>query len=258
MSAERVRYETVGEGVAVLTLARPDKRNAIDPPMLAELAAALDRAEADPAVRVLLLRAEGKDFCAGMDIGHLETTLGYSYEELLDDARQLGDLLVRMRRCARPIVAAVHGNALAGGAGLATACDLVLATEDAHFGYPEVHLGFVPAIVMNLLVRAVGEKQAFELVARGDRIEAREAHRLGLVNRLFSRHTFADDALAYCVELAQRPPTSITLSKRLLYEIEQLDFSEGVARAAEVNARARQDEAFRDGVRAFLDRKKQP
>jgi len=253
---ERVRYEMQDARVAILTLARPDKRNAIDPAMLAELSVAIDRAEADPAVRVILLRADGKDFCAGMDIGHLETTLAYSYDELLDDARQFGDLLARMRRCARPIVAAVHGNALAGGAGLATACDIVLATEDAHFGYPEVHLGFVPAIVTNLLVRAVGEKQAFELVARGDRIDAEEAHRLGLVNRLFSRHTFEDDALAYCVELAGRPPVSVTLSKRILYEVGQLPFDEGIARAAEVNARARQDDAFRQGVRAFLDRKK--
>ncbi len=256
--ADRLRYDGPTDGVAILSLNRPDKRNAIDPLMLAELSVALDRAEADPGVRVILLRAEGKDFCAGMDIGHLEATLAYSYDELLDDARQLGDLLIRMRGCARPIVAAVHGNALAGGAGLATACDLVLATEDAHFGYPEVHLGFVPAIVMNLLVRAVGEKEAFELVARGDRIDAKEACRLGLVNRLFSRHTFDDDALAYCVELAQRPPTSITLSKRLLYELHRLDFAEGVARGAEINARARQDEAFRDGVRAFLERKRPP
>lgn len=252
----RVRHEAHDEGVGTITLARPEKRNAIDPAMLRDLGAAVDALEADDRVRVIQLCADGKDFCAGMDIGHLEATLDYTYDELVADARQLGDLLIRMRRCRKPIVAAVHGSALAGGAGLATACDLVLASEDASFGYPEVRLGFVPAIVMNLLIRIVGEKEAFEIVARGDRFDAQEAQRLGIVNRIFGRHTFADDAFAYCVELARRPANSIALCKALLYEEEGLAFEDGIARAAEVNARARQDEAFRAGVRAFLSRKK--
>jgi methylglutaconyl-CoA hydratase len=256
MSGEpRVRYETDEDGIGEVVLVRPEKRNAIDARAIEELGAALTAAEGDESARVILLRAEGKDFCTGMDIGHLEVTLSYSHEELVADARAFGELFLRMRRMRKPIVAAVHGNALAGGAGLASACDLVLAADDAHFGYPEVHLGFVPAIVMNMLIRNVGEKQAFELVALGDRIDATEAMRLGLVNRVFSRHTFADDARAYCVELARRPATSTAFSKALLYEVGELGFSEGVARGVEVNARARETEECRAGIRAFLQRK---
>jgi methylglutaconyl-CoA hydratase len=251
----RVVYEVNEAGVGEIVLSRPGKRNAIDPLMIDDLEVAFDRAEADDRARAILLRAEGKDFCAGMDIEHLEATLSFSHAELVVDATAFGELFLHMRRIPKPIVAAVHGNALAGGAGLASACDLVLAADDAHFGYPEVHLGFVPAIVMNMLIRNVGEKQAFELVALGDRIDADEALRLGLVNRVFSRHTFADDARAYCVELARRPASSIAFSKALLYEVDELGFAEGVARGVEVNARARETEECRAGIRAFLARK---
>ena len=257
MSGEpRVRYEAGEDGIGAIVLVRPQKRNAIDARTIEELGTALAAAEGDKRARVILLRGEGKDFCAGMDIGHLEATLSYSHEQLVADARAFGELFLRMRRIPKPIVAAVHGNALAGGAGLASACDLVLAADDARFGYPEVHLGFVPAIVMNMLIRNLGEKRAFELVALGDPIDAAEALRLGLVSRVFSRHTFADDVRAYCVELARRPATSIAFSKALLYEVGELGFSEGVARGVEVNARARETEECRAGIRAFLQRKK--
>ena len=253
---DRVRYEPGGEGIVEIVLDRPQKRNAIDPPMIEQIGRALERAGGDEAMRVILLRGEGRDFCAGMDIAHLEATLAFTREELEADARAFGELFLRMRRFPKPIVAAVHGNALAGGAGLASACDLVLAADDAYFGYPEVHLGFVPAIVLNMLIRNVAEKQAFELAALGDSIDAAEAHRLGLVNRIYSRHTFLDDARAYCAELAQRPATSIAFTKALLYEVDQMAFAEGVARGVLVNARARETEECRRGIRAFLDRKR--
>lgn len=252
----RVAYEVGEGGLGEIVLSRPAKRNAIDPLMIEDLGAAVAAAELDESVRVVLIRAEGKDFCSGMDIEHLEATLAYSHDELVADARSFADLFVRMRAISKPIVAAVQGNALAGGAGIATACDLVLAADDAHFGYPEVHLGFVPAIVMNLLIRSVGEKQAFELVALGDRIDAAEALRIGLVNRVFSRHTFADDARAYAVELAGRPASSVAFSKGLLYQVGETPFEEGVARGVEINAQARETEECRAGIRAFLDRKK--
>jgi methylglutaconyl-CoA hydratase len=175
--------------------------------------------------------------------------------ELEQDALELGRLFLHMRGVPKPIVAAVHGNALAGGAGLASACDLVVASDDAHFGYPEVHIGFVPAMVMTMLVRAVGEKRAFALVALGNRIGAREAMEQGLVHAVFSRHTFADDAFAFAADLATRSRTAIALSKRLLYEIDELTFEQGVERGAAVNAEARETEDCRAGVRAFLARR---
>ncbi|HKY59561.1 MAG TPA: enoyl-CoA hydratase-related protein [Gemmatimonadota bacterium] len=247
----------VGEAdaVAVLTLNRPEKRNALDPGTIRALKEALDAVERDERVRVVLLQGAGRDFCAGVDLGHLEAMLDASREEHLADAAALGDLFVQMRGLARPVVAAVHGNALAGGAGLANACDIVLASDDAWLGYPEVHIGFVPALVMTMLIRSVGEKTAFELVATGKRIDAGEAHRIGLVNAVFSRHTFAADARAFAADLAGRSASSIAFSKRLLYELGDLGFEEGIARGARVNAEARMTEDCRAGVRAFLEQR---
>lgn len=254
--SERVRYELrEAERVAIVTLARPAKRNALDPQTIAELQESLAAAEADDRVGVILLAAEGKDFCAGADLEHIERTLDMTLAELEQDALELGRLFLHMRGVPKPIVAAVHGNALAGGAGLASACDLVVASDDAHFGYPEVHIGFVPAMVMTMLVRAVGEKRAFALVALGNRIGAREAMEQGLVHAVFSRHTFADDAFAFAADLATRSRTAIALSKRLLYEIDELTFEQGVERGAAVNAEARETEDCRAGVRAFLARR---
>jgi methylglutaconyl-CoA hydratase len=255
--SERVRYELrEAERVAIVTLARPEKRNALDPETIAELEESLAAAEADERVATILLNAEGRDFCAGADLAHIESTVEMSRAELVEDAMKLGRLFVHMRRLPKPIVAAVHGNALGGGAGLATACDLVVASDDAHFGYPEIHIGFVPAMVMTMLVRSVGEKRAFALVALGHRIGAREALEQGLVHAVFSRHTFANDAFALAVDLASRSRTSLALSKELLYELDELTFAEGIERGAAVNAEARATEDCQAGLRAFLERRK--
>ncbi len=252
---DRILYETA-DGVARITLNRPDKRNALDDRTVVELKAALERAEEDAGIRVLLLRGAGKDFCAGADLGQLERiAAGAGTIENLEDAAGLGDLFIRMRRANKPIVAAVHGHAFAGGAGLATACDLVVARDDAVFGYPEVHLGFVPAMVMALLRRAVGEKIAFELVARGDRIGAADALRLGLVNRVFPAASFDADADEYARELAARSPSAVRLIKRLLYGMDGASFEEAVARGAEVNVLARMTEDTRQGVARFLEQR---
>src|SRR5690606_27035763 len=149
------------------------------------------------------------------------------------------------------------GHAFAGGAGIATACDVVLASNDARFGYPEVHLGFVPAMVMALLRRACGEKIAFELVARGDRLDAAEAHRIGLVTRVFSAETFEADALEYARELASRSASALRLIKRLFYGIDGASVEEAIARGAEVNVLARSTDDTREGVRRFLDRRRE-
>jgi len=252
---ERILYE-VEEGVAVITLNRPEKRNALDDRTIAELHEAFAVAGSDDDTRVVLLRGAGPAFCAGADLAQLERiAAGAGPLENLDDAAALGDLLVRMRRLSKPIIAAVHGQAFAGGAGLATACDIVVASDDAEFGYPEVHLGFVPAMVMALLRRVCGEKVAFELVARGDRIGAEEARRIGLVNRIFAAPTFHDDARAYARELASRSPSALRLIKRLFYGIDGASFEEAIARGAEVNVLARTTEDTREGVRRFLARR---
>ena len=252
--SERVLLESVSNGVARLTLNRPEKRNALNAALVRALAEAFDRTAADASVRVVTLAGAGKDFCAGADLAELERIADRGHEESLADARALAQLFARMRSHPRPIVALVHGRALAGGCGLATACDLVLASADAELGYPEVHLGFVPAIVMTILRRKVGEGRAFELTALGGRHRAEDAQRLGLVNRVYSSDTFDTDTERFVVELASRPPGAVTLTKHLLYELDGLSFERGLERAAEVNAVARASEECRTGVRRFLDK----
>lgn len=244
----------VSDGVAALTLNRPEKRNALNGALVQALKDGLTRAEGDETVRVVALRGAGKDFCSGADLAEMERIATMGREENVADARSLGALFRQMRRHPRPVVAVVHGRALAGGCGLASACDLVLARDDAELGYPEVHLGFVPALVMTILRRKVGEGQAFELVAQGDRFDAEEGRRLGLVNRIFAASSFDDDVAAYLKRLAAKPASAVTLTKSLLYELDELDFDAGLERAAEVNAEARMTEACKEGVRRFLEK----
>ena len=161
-----------------------------------------------------------------------------------------------MRRAQLPIVAVVQGSAIAGGAGLATACDVILAREDAVFGYPEVQLGFVPAMVMALLRRTLGEKRAFELVARGERISAQQGYDIGLVNQVYVADSFEEETKAYLRGFTKRSVSAIRLTKRLLYGMDGLSFEEAIARGAEVNVLARSTEDTRQGVRDFLARRK--
>jgi methylglutaconyl-CoA hydratase len=249
---ERILYER-DDLLARITLNRPEKRNALDDLTVAELRVALHIADDDPEVHVIVLAGAGKDFCAGADLSQLELIAsGAGPLENLDDAAELGALFVQLRRLGKPVVALVHGHAFAGGAGLATACDIVIASDDALFGYPEVNLGFVPAMVMALLRRSCGEKVAFQLVAGASRISAAEAQRIGLVNQVFAHETFQRDALEIAHDLAKRSPSALRLTKRLLYGMDGLSFEEAIARGVEVNVLARMTEDCQAGVRSFL------
>lgn len=243
---------TVEGGVATLELNRPDKRNALNGELVAALAQAVDDTAANPAVRVVCIRGAGPDFCSGADLAELEAIATKGPMESVTDAQRLGDLLIALRHHPRPVVAVVHGKALAGGCGLATACDLVLARDDARFGYPEVHLGFVPAMVLSILRRKVGEARAFELVIRGRRVAADEAMAVGLVNRVWSESDFDAEVANYLNELAGLPASALELTKRLFYGVDGLSVPDGIRRGAEVNAVARLTEACKAGVRAFL------
>jgi len=241
-----------GAGVLTLSLNRPEKRNALNAALVEALSEALTGAETQSHLRVIVLRGEGSDFCAGADLADLERITDLGPDASLADAERLGALLLQMRRHPLPIVAAVHGKALAGGCGLATACDLILASEEAEFGYPEVHLGFVPAMVMAILRKKLTEGRVFELVVLGGRIPASEAFRIGLVNRVFPAEGFAEGVDAFVKELAKRPPEALKLTKALLYELADLSVEDGIQRGAQVNVEARQTDACREGVRAFL------
>ena len=166
-------------GLLTLTLNRPEKRNALSTPLLEALSAELDRADLDAAIRVVAIRGAGKDFCAGADLEELLASAGQSPAENEAAALRLGSVFLKMRQIPKPIVALVHGRALAGGAGLATGCDMIFAAESARFGYPEIQRGFVPAMVMTMLRRAVGEKVAFDLAATGRVLTAGKRLRQG-------------------------------------------------------------------------------
>jgi len=243
-----------GAGIARITLDRPERRNALDRALIEEVKDSLALAQADERVRVIAIAGSGPDFCAGADLLELQEAVEAGPEASLAEAQALGDLFLLIRRLEKPVVALVHGRALAGGAGLATACDLVLAEADARFGYPEVRLGFVPAMVMAILRRSVGEKRAFELVALGDSIDAETAFRYGLVNRVFPSETFGQEATAFVETLASRSASALALSKRLLYQIDGASFEAAIRAGAQVNVIARLTEDCREGVRRFLER----
>lgn len=234
-----------------LTLDRPEKRNALSASLVADLKRALRVAAADDAVRVVALAGAGKDFCAGADLSEIHETASASVGENLRNAEALGELFVQLRRLPKPVVAVVHGRALAGGCGLALACDLVLAAESARFGLPEVTIGFVPAMVLALLRRSLGEKKAFELACLGRSISAREAESLGLVNRCFDDGELEAGARDLLETLSKRSATALALSKGLLYQQETLGFEAAVQAGADVNVLARQTEDARRGIAAF-------
>jgi methylglutaconyl-CoA hydratase len=241
-------------GVLTLTLNRPEKRNALDAVTIAALAAALERAELDPAVRVVAVRGAGKDFCAGADLVELLASADQSPEENRQSAGRLGAIYTAIRRLPRPVIAVVHGRALAGGAGLATACDFGIAGHSAQFGYPEVQRGFVPAMVMTMLRRLAGEKRAFDLVATGRLLSASEALDVGLVSRVVPDAELDSAAATILAQLAGSSPSALALIKRLFYELDGRSFEEGIALGARVNALARAHPDFRTAIAAFLTR----
>ena len=242
--------------MATVTLNRPGKRNALDTPLVEALDETLALAEDDQDIRVVLLRGAGPDFCVGVDLAELDKITSMGPVASHDDARRLGALFVRVRQLPKPVVAAVHGRALGGGCGLATACDVLLVHEEAELGYPEVHLGFVPALVMTILRRKVSEGRAFELATLGERFSADEAVAWGIATRALPAQDFDAAVADYVAALASRPTSSILLSKRLLYDLDGRGFEEGMEFAAKVNVAARMTPACREGVRRFLARRK--
>ncbi|MDH3732520.1 MAG: enoyl-CoA hydratase-related protein [Gemmatimonadota bacterium] len=241
-------------GVNRIRLDRPEQRNALNIALLAELKEALALAGADERVKVIAVAGNGPDFCAGADLREVQSAVEEGVMTSLGDAESLGELFLLMRRLETPIVALVRGRALAGGCGLATACDMVLAAESASFGYPEVKLGFVPAMVIAILRRNLGEKRAFELVATGDSVSAAGAAELGLVNRVLPDETFDPDADRFLVDLAGRSTSALALSKRLLYAADDMGFESAIGAGARVNALARLTDDCQAGIRRFLEK----
>jgi len=242
------------EGVCRLTLNRPDKRNALNAELVAALKGALRAADADDSVRVVAIEGAGRDFCSGADLSALRTIAEGSAMENLEDVDALAELFLLPRRMRKPVVACVRGRALAGGCGLATACDVVLAADSAELGYPEVKIGFVPAMVMAILRRNVSEKRAFELIVRGHPIAAAEAERIGLINHVWPEADFDRERDLFLRELAGRSASAVQLSKRLLYHADGMGFEAALRSGADVNVVARMTDDMKAGVARFLER----
>ena len=251
MSDARV-LATKSAGVMTLTLNRPDKKNAIDIRMIGELKTALRDADLDADVRIVALRGAGKDFCAGLDLVELLESADLLPEQNEARAWDLGEVFVLLRRLPKVTVAVVQGRCLAGGCGLASACDIVLADAGSQFGYPEINRGFVPAMVMTMLRRLVGEKVAFDLAATGRVIDAAEAARIGLITRAFPSASFEQDAGAELARLAGFSASALALLKQQFYQLDGRGFEEGIRLGAKVNAVARATPDFRTAIAQFL------
>jgi methylglutaconyl-CoA hydratase len=254
MQFETLVLETDGH-LSTITLNRPDKRNAISTQMIAELLAALDAIEKTH-TRVVILTATGKAFCAGMDLELLQAIARQTPAENQEDSKRIAKMFRKIWSFSRPLIAAVNGHALAGGCGIATLCDFTLAVPEAKFGYTEVKIGFLPAIVSVFLTRQVGEKRARDLLLTGRLIEAAEAKEMGLVNEIVS----ADNLMKRANELAETilaaSPSSVTRAKHLLVSAAAAGVDHDLERAVLESARVRCTPDFQEGLAAFLEKRK--
>ncbi|MCC7306896.1 MAG: enoyl-CoA hydratase/isomerase family protein [Acidobacteria bacterium] len=238
--------------VRILTLNRPEKRNALNDELIATLKNAVSAADADEGVKCIVLRGAGKDFCSGADLSALQKIATASYEENLEDARSLGELYKLIREVRQPVIAAVRGRALAGGCGLAMACDLIVAETSAKFGFPEVKIGFVPAMVAAIVCRNMSERRAFATLTLGEEMSAQELSDAGIVHALADEADFETTLAAVTDRYAALSASAVQMTKRLLYDIDGLDFSAAIEKGAEVNAAARMTEDCQKGIVKFL------
>lgn len=241
--------------IATLTLNRPEKRNAISFELIAELGTALEEIEHSPAL-ILVITGAGKAFCSGMDLDDLKGLTGRTPEQNLADSQAMARLFRSLYDFPKPTIAAVNGAAIAGGTGLATLCDFTLAVPEAKFGYTEVRIGFVPAIVSTFLLRQTGEKQARDLLLTGRLFGAEEALRLGLVGEIVPAERLMDRASEIAAQLLENSPSSLLYTKRLLSEHARADLDSQIGAAVQENAAIRATADFQEGIGSFLEKRK--
>lgn len=241
--------------VATITLNRPEKRNAISYDLIEDLSAALAEVANSDAL-VLILTGAGKAFCSGMDLENLKTLIGRSPEQSLQDTQTIARLFRTLYDFPKPTIAAVNGAAIAGGTGLATLCDFTLAVPDARFGYTEVRIGFVPAIVSTFLLRQVGEKIARDLLLTGRLFDASEALRIGLVNEIVPADNLLPRARELAAQLMENSPSSLRYTKRLLSDAARAELDAQIEAAVRENSAIRSTADFREGITSFLEKRK--
>lgn len=241
--------------IAYITLNRPEKRNALSYELVAELKEAFQKAEDDTEVKVVVLKAEGKAFCAGADLGYLQSLQTNTYEENLADSRHLKELFEKIYYLPKVVIAQVQGHALAGGCGLATVCDLVYSVPEAKFGYTEVKIGFIPAIVKVFLLRKIGESKAKQLLLTGDLISAEEAKDMGMVNYVVAHEELSSQVNQMAEKLClQNSAQSMGTTKLMIARVQEMPVNEALEYAAEMNAKGRATDDCKKGIAAFLNK----
>lgn len=243
--------------IASITLNRPEKRNALNPTMVEELQEVFKKHETNDEVKVVVLKANGKVFCAGADLAYLQQLQNNNYGENLEDSLRLKGLFETIYSYPKPVIAQVHGHALAGGCGLANVCDFVFSVPDAKFGYTEVRIGFVPAIVKFFLLRKIGEARGKELLLSGDLIGGVKAYEYGLVNYLVEADELEERVHAFAGNLCKNNSAqSMALVKEMCDKIQLMPLEDALYYAAEMNAEARSYDDCKRGIAAFLNKEK--
>ncbi len=251
-----IRYK-IKNRIASITLNRPEKRNALNDEMVNKLTSLLKKAEQDSEVKVIVLKAAGEAFCAGADLAYLKKLNNYSYQENLDDSTQLKNMFLQIYSMPKVVIAQVEGHAIAGGAGLATVCDIVFSVPEAKFGFTEVKIGFVPAIVSIFAIRKFGESKTKELLLTGDIINAQEAQKIGLVNFISDAKDIEKDVLKFAENLITKTSAnSLAVTKNLINQIQNKKLEDALNFAAELNAKARESNDCKKGISAFLNKEK--
>ncbi len=251
-----VQYEAQ-DHIGYITLNRPEKRNALSFEMVTELKEVFARAEQDDNAKVIVLRARGEAFCAGADLEYLRQLQEFSFEQNFADSTHLKELYLQIYTLKKVVIAQIQGHALAGGCGLATVCDFSFAVPEANFGYTEVRIGFVPAIVMVFLIRKIGEARARALLLSGSLCSAHEAHHLGLVNEVLPGPELADEVKAFALNLVEsNSGYSMSVTKQMIARVQSLGLDEALTFAAEMNAKARASDDCKRGIAAFLNKEK--
>ncbi|MBL6876083.1 MAG: enoyl-CoA hydratase/isomerase family protein [Chitinophagales bacterium] len=243
------------DSIAYIMLNRPEKRNAFNEDLVNELKKAFKDAEIDKEVRGVVLGGRGKVFSAGADLSYLQSLQKNTYEENLDDSNKLKDLYQHIYTYSKVVVAMVEGHAIAGGAGLATVCDFTFATPDALFGYTEVKIGFIPAIVMVFLLRKIGEGKAKELLLTGQLVDAETAYKIGLLYAVESKTTIQSRVHDFITGLVKSSSSqSIASTKEMMNKVQSMTIEDAFNYAAVMNAKGRDSEDCKKGIQAFLNK----
>ena len=241
--------------IATVTFNRPEKRNALSFEMIGEILSALDEIEKSQAL-VAIFTGGGKAFCAGMDLDELKSLTSKTHAENVEDSRRMAMLFRRLYDFPKPTIAAVNGPAIAGGTGIATMCDFTIAAPEAKFGYTEVRIGFVPAIVSSILVWQTGHKIARDLLLTGRIFDAEEAHRIGLANDIVPADGLIKRSRELAEQLMENSPSSVQLTKRLINGFISDTLDRQIEQGVNENAAIRQTSDFREGVTSFLEKRK--